>query len=432
MRASRLSAYATDFRELGFPRRVASPSLLPPSLPLMISSSVLLLLAIVGHGLILIFLLNVSHGFGINARWIDSVVLGLLQAAAVASLGAGIWLWGRPIAQWPPFLQVYSAVCLGTLFIGLPMVTIARSLRRTPAEARKIDENVVDLLRTSPIDHFLGSGRHTSILRLPQNESFRIRRVGYEVHLPLAPAAIDGMDVLHLTDLHFSHAFSRAYFETVMEIAAAGPAPDFVMITGDFVDHDDVASWLVPVLERLPARVGKFAILGNHDYRHPVRPIRRGLRDAGFRVLEGRWSEVEFEGVKLAIGGTSAPWGRPLDRPPSSDADFRLLLSHSPDQVFEASRLGVDLMLAGHVHGGQVRLPVVGPVLMPSRFSRHFDRGFFRVGPTLLHVSQGIAGKHPFRLGCMPELARIVIRSRKDVATARHGMRADPRVPRPV
>jgi predicted MPP superfamily phosphohydrolase len=88
------------------------------------------------------------------------------------------------------------------------------------------------------------------------------------------------------------------------------------------------------------------------------------------------------------------------------------LLSHAPDQFYWAERAGFDLMLSGHNHAGQIRLPVIGPVFMPSRYSRHFDRGFFRKRGLTLHVSQGVAGKHPIRLGgCVPEVGRLVLRS---------------------
>ena len=92
-------------------------------------------------------------------------------------------------------------------------------------------------------------------------------------------------------------------------------------------------------------------------------------------------------------------------------ADFRLLLSHSPDLFYKAQRWGVDLMLSGHNHGGQIRLPLVGPVFMPSRYSRRFDRGFFRRMGTLMYVNEGVGGKHPVRYGCPPEVSRLVLRA---------------------
>ena len=91
-------------------------------------------------------------------------------------------------------------------------------------------------------------------------------------------------------------------------------------------------------------------------------------------------------------------------------ADFRILLSHSPDLFYKAQGWAVDLMLAGHNHGGQIRLPLVGPVFMPSRYSRRFDRSFFRQNGTLMHVSDGVGGKHPVRYGCPPEVSRMVLR----------------------
>ncbi len=91
-------------------------------------------------------------------------------------------------------------------------------------------------------------------------------------------------------------------------------------------------------------------------------------------------------------------------------ADFRILLSHSPDLFYKAQGWGVDLMLSGHNHGGQIRLPLVGPVFMPSRYSRRFDRGFFRQNGTLMYVNEGVGGKHPVRYGCPPEVSRMVLR----------------------
>jgi predicted MPP superfamily phosphohydrolase len=124
---------------------------------------------------------------------------------------------------------------------------------------------------------------------------------------------------------------------------------------------------------------------------------------------------VEYGGSSIALAGTSSPWGVRPSMTEAPEADYKILLSHAPDLYYWAERRGFNLMLSGHNHGGQIRLPLVGPVFMPSRYSRRFDRGFFRRHGLTLHVSQGIAGKHPIRYGCLPEIGRLVLRSAQTV-----------------
>ena len=76
-------------------------------------------------------------------------------------------------------------------------------------------------------------------------------------------------------------------------------------------------------------------------------------------------------------------------------------------------------MLAGHNHGGQIRLPFVGAIFMPSLYSRRFDRGFFRQDKTLMYVSEGIAGRHPARYGCTPEVTRFVLKNARAATDSR-------------
>jgi predicted MPP superfamily phosphohydrolase len=92
-------------------------------------------------------------------------------------------------------------------------------------------------------------------------------------------------------------------------------------------------------------------------------------------------------------------------------ADFSILLSHSPDQFRWGTSEGADLIFSGHNHGGQVRLPVVGPVLMPSLYGRRYDRGFFQRKGTLLYSNQGVGAKHPLRWNCLPEVALFELRA---------------------
>jgi hypothetical protein len=120
---------------------------------------------------------------------------------------------------------------------------------------------------------------------------------------------------------------------------------------------------------------------------------------------------IEHRGLPLAIGGSELPWmGRHPDFATAPPGAFRLLLSHTPDNLPWAVREGVDLMLSGHNHGGQVVLPLLGPVYSPSVYGCRYASGLFWQSPTLLHVSRGISGRHPFRWRCKPELTRLVLR----------------------
>jgi hypothetical protein len=101
--------------------------------------------------------------------------------------------------------------------------------------------------------------------------------------------------------------------------------------------------------------------------------------------------------------------GRHPDFSEVSDDAFRLLLSHTPDNLPWAKRNNVDLMLSGHNHGGQVVIPILGPVYAPSVNGVRHASGAFWEPPTQLIVSRGISGKHPLRLNCKPELTRLTL-----------------------
>ncbi len=115
-----------------------------------------------------------------------------------------------------------------------------------------------------------------------------------------------------------------------------------------------------------------------------------------------------MRGERLVIVGHEGPWLRPApDLAGCPQEPFRLLLSHTPDNIAWARRHKVDLMLSGHVHGGQIRFPVLGSLLVPSRYGRRYDCGTFDERPTFLHVSRGLAGENPVRYGCRPEVTLL-------------------------
>ena len=116
------------------------------------------------------------------------------------------------------------------------------------------------------------------------------------------------------------------------------------------------------------------------------------------------------------MAGNELPWFPPAADlsqapPPAPDGPLRIVLAHSPDQIAWAQSADVDLMLAGHTHGGQIRLPLLGPIFVPSRWGVHYASGLFHAAPTTMHVSRGVSAEFPVRVGCPPELAHLVLRS---------------------
>jgi predicted MPP superfamily phosphohydrolase len=138
-----------------------------------------------------------------------------------------------------------------------------------------------------------------------------------------------------------------------------------------------------------------------------------GFHDAGTTdiTLGGK------PGLTVQIRGNELPWLQrhasevSEDRPAESENLLRIALSHSPDQLRWAQSHSADLMLAGHTHGGQVRLPFIGPLVAPSHFGSRFASGVFLRQNTLMHVSRGVAGTHPLRMRCMPEVSVLTIES---------------------
>jgi predicted MPP superfamily phosphohydrolase len=176
----------------------------------------------------------------------------------------------------------------------------------------------------------------------------------------------------------------------------------------DSLAHHD---WLAPLLGGLTAREAKLAILGNHDHWYEPEQVRSRLRGMGYCTPRNAWETIQVRGLPMTVIGHEGPWIRTApDLSVCSPDTFRLCLSHTPDNMSWAKSHGIDLMLSGHVHGGQVRLPVFGSLLLPSQCGRRYDCGVFLEGPTVLHVSRGLGSKDPLRFRCPPEATLLILR----------------------
>jgi predicted MPP superfamily phosphohydrolase len=369
----------------------------------MLSTPLALLVILLGHGMLLVLAVNASHGLGFHSRKAEHWTLLALAVAGFASLAFAAWvLAGHPWQVWPRPARAYGAICVLVALVGFPAVTVARALRRPP-EGLSGSETPLDWPDRA------ASRSRSPLHRWPGNQSLDPVLRSWRVPILGLPEALDGLSIVHLTDLHMSPRYDPSFFEAAADEANRPPA-DLVLLTGDIVEDESAIDWIAPVLGRIDARLGKLAILGNHDLLYGPEAIRRAVRDAGFEDVDGRWTALETDAARLAIGGTSAPWGPALHPHGRPQADLSIVLSHTPDRFHRiASWDRVDLVLAGHNHGGQVRLPALGPVLMPSLYSRRFDQGFFRRGRTAMYVSRGLGAKHPIRYNCRPEIARIVL-----------------------
>jgi predicted MPP superfamily phosphohydrolase len=154
--------------------------------------------------------------------------------------------------------------------------------------------------------------------------------------------------------------------------------------------------------------LGVYFILGNHDLLIDAKATRNALVEAGLTYLGGRWLRVDWNGAAVSLGGTEQPW-LPAAEPggPTASDAFRIVLSHSPDQFRWSQRAGANLVLAGHTHGGQIQLPLLGIIMSPSWHGTRYACGVFKHGDTVMHVTRGISGETPIRWRCPPEIALL-------------------------
>jgi predicted MPP superfamily phosphohydrolase len=388
------------------------------------AAALALLAACIGHTALLTFGLNLLF-----ARPLPRRLLSLVRKAhALLVLPSPILFWfalgldqGLQLKPFPDtvccdIMWAYTGLCW-VIGAGIfPMVTLKRLLRPRPACVLQNHSEIVDVasrLGYKPV----GDGKHRRMARIPLNQLFQVEFTDKNLAMRRLPAAWEGLTILHLSDLHFCGTPDRDFYRLVLD-RCRDWEPDLVAVTGDIVDSATHHRWIVPLLGRLRWRIAAFAILGNHDWWRDPALVRRRLRRIGMRVLPNTWQQVEVRGQPLVVVGHEGPWFRPgPDLSACPEGPFRLCLSHTPDNIRWAKRHGVDLMLSGHNHGGQIRLPVVGSVFVPSLYSRRYDCGTFDESPTLLHVSRGLSGLHPLRFNCRPEVTRIVLHKAVEVGT---------------
>jgi hypothetical protein len=249
------------------------------------------------------------------------------------------------------------------------------------------------------------------------------------------PASFDGMRIVQLSDIHMDDYTEPFFLRRVLDRVNT-IKPDAIFLTGDFVTsklelkRDPKAAWrefalgaawqCAGILKRLECKA-LYAVLGNHDCGVGAKEVSAALAANGITVLRNANVPIERDGARIWLAGLDDPLdGHPdpdLAIPPSIcnvPNEPIILLCHGPDYADHLLALpagqAVDLMLSGHSHGGQIRLPFLGALVLPP-MGRKYIEGWFRLGDLQLYVNRGIGTVGvPFRFDCPPEITVLTLR----------------------
>jgi len=228
------------------------------------------------------------------------------------------------------------------------------------------------------------------------------------------PAELEGLRIVHLSDFHlgFPSRGTRAVKRAVEWTAARDP--DLVLVTGDLLSHPRGERLLRQLLEELG---GGFAVLGNHDFAHSRDPFSRPVELADLRplhLLEDSAETVELRGRRVQVAGVEPrSYHRGVARPAEladETADLRILLCHFPGVIDKLPIGAFHLVLAGHMHAGQIVIPYPGGKLRLAHLRWIYAEGLYKRPTGTLHVSPGLGTTFvPFRFCARPEATELVL-----------------------
>lgn len=324
---------------------------------------------------------SVGNLFGLEDAWMSKLL-------AVISLGYIVW-------QTPTWF------------------TSRRRLVTAKSHARVIDSRTIDMkaeigadrLFTHPVFSFMGG--------LPLNELHWIQSITEELAISNLPSQLRGLRIGHLSDVHLTGYMASEYYHRAVDCLIA-QKPDLVVMSGDLIDYEHCLNQVQPLLEPIQPRYGAYFVLGNHDRRLPdVQRLRSMITELGWIDLGHKSRSVEILGQEVYLVGNELPWFDPEQRKKDEastetfrkSASLRIGVSHSPDQIQWAKKLDLQLLFCGHNHGGQVQLPLIGPLVAPSHFGSRYAGGWFNETPTWMRVSRGLSGTQPLRFRCLPEVS---------------------------
>jgi uncharacterized protein len=245
-------------------------------------------------------------------------------------------------------------------------------------------------------------------------EPLRVFKEECRIQIPKLPTSFEGYRIALFSDIHLYPFTPLKVVRDAVRLANAFQ-PDLVILPGDFVWRSlDAVFDLTPVLSQLNPAHGTFAVLGNHDHRKGPDIIAKALNQAGIRVLRNEGITIQrgrdaiyLAGIDSAVAGFPLPMAAFENRRGELTS---IVAVHEPDYIRALiPGFPVDLQLSGHSHGGQVRLPLIGPLILPP-MGEIYSMGLYRVGNAQVYTTRGIGTiQVNARFNCPPEVTAITL-----------------------
>jgi uncharacterized protein len=256
------------------------------------------------------------------------------------------------------------------------------------------------------------AGNWSKFARSAMNEASSLSLERVEIRLKRLPAALDGLKIVHLSDIHHSPFTGMDHINRALKIANR-LKPDLFVLTGDYVSHEpEYVGPVAAALGKLKSEFGTFACLGNHDHWTDPELVTHLFRGEGINMLVNEGLRFEARGGSFWLAGVDDHMVGKTDVPASLKGSFpdemKLLLAHNPVIFREAAALGVDLTLSGHTHGGQVKFRDDEKRILPRR---KLSSGLHRRYSSQIYITRGIGTVVlPVRYQCPPEISLLELR----------------------
>jgi len=284
-------------------------------------------------------------------------------------------------------------------------------MKNTGTQRTRLRERLSSVVGSNtPLRDLAGNFSQVARNALAEANTLTIEEIS--IRLKRLPKKLEGFRIIHLSDIHHSPFTDIEHISRAVEIANE-LKPDMFVLTGDFVSHEtEYIAPMAKVLGELKSEFGTFACLGNHDHWTDGELVTESLRGENITVFINEGFRFMARGASFWLAGVDDYMLGLTDLRSALRGSFpdemKILLAHNPKILYRAARAGVDLMLSGHTHGGQIKLRDDEKRIMPRR---RLKNGLYRRKETQVYITRGIGTVVlPMRYGCPPEISLIELR----------------------